>query len=54
MTEQARLRAIQMLDSLWNRVKRAAKRATKERGKSVSASQYVREAVEQKLEDDNG
>lgn len=39
-------------DALWRRIQRAAAREGAERGETVSAAEYIREAVEARLDAD--
>lgn len=45
-----RLRAIRIEDELWERARRAARRQAVREDRNVTLSQWIREAIEQRLE----
>lgn len=49
-TRPKRLRAIRIEDELWERARRAARRQAVREDRNVTLSQWIREAIEQRLE----
>jgi len=49
-----RLRAIRVDDELWERARRAARRQAVREDRNVTLSQWIREAIEQRLEREEG
>jgi len=50
MTEANYRRNLWIQPELWERIKRAAATETAERGQTVSMSEWIRQAIEQRLE----
>jgi len=47
---QNRLRAIRIDDEMWERARRAARRQAAREDRNITLSQWIRDAIEQRLE----
>ena len=47
---QKRLRAIRIDDEMWERARRAARRQAAREDRNITLSQWIRDAIEQRLE----